>query len=58
MCICIAVKLPECLPMKLLNFHEKRINSEKKKKEKDGFVRITVIVWRATPSEVIMRGEI
>lgn len=44
--------------MKLLNFHEKRINSEKKIKEKDGFVRITVIVWRATPSEVIMRGEI
>lgn len=45
-------------PNEIVEFSRKRINSEKKKKEKDGFVRITVIVWRATPSEVIMRGEI
>lgn len=44
--------------MKLLNFYEKRINFGKKKKEKDGFVRIIVIVWRVIFSEVIMRGEI
>lgn len=44
--------------MKLLNFYEERINFEKKKKEKDGFVRIIVIVWRVIFSEVIMRGEI
>lgn len=45
-------------PNEIVEFSRKKNKFWKKKKEKDGFVRITVIVRRATPSEVIMRGEI
>lgn len=42
----------------IVEFLRKKNKFWKKKKEKDGFVRIIVIVWRVIFSEVIMRGEI
>lgn len=42
----------------IVEFLWKKNKFWKKNKEKDGFVRIIVIVWRVIFSEVIMRGEI